>query len=515
MDDIVTDIVYPWYKINGSKEMMELTWEQQEEFTNQTHCYLCKKIINIPVRDHDHFTGQYLGAACQDCNLARRINPSLPVVFHNLRGYDIHHILKYAIGKFPDWNLNVIPQSTEKFLTLTATSKGRRIRFIDSLQFLNSSLANLSKNLPCLPLTSDVFESQMMTCKTIFPYDMATSMDVLQSITELPPIWEGVSQEDYIHANRIWQQYNCETLLDYMLVYLKLDVFLLADVFEAFREKTFDEDGLEALSFVSIPGLSWASAIKQLPEPVELIQDPELYRLFEAGIRGGMTFINKHHVEADESTQMSYLDVNNLYGWALSQKLPVGEFRWINDQTEMNGIVERCANGDEFDGDRGYVLEVDIVIPDSIQDKLDDLPIAPELCYPPGSKVEKLLLTHEPKKNYVVNGRVLTEWLSYGAKVTKVNRAVEFKQVAIFKGYIDYNTKMRAASTDSFQRDYYKLKNNSLYGKTVENLKKRINLRLCSKSKRLITYCSNPMFRRSIKIADDLIVLYLIRKLCV
>ena len=63
LDDIATDIVYPWYKINGSKEMMELTWEQQEEFTNQTHCYLCKKIINIPVRDHDHFTGQYLGAA--------------------------------------------------------------------------------------------------------------------------------------------------------------------------------------------------------------------------------------------------------------------------------------------------------------------------------------------------------------------------------------------------------------------------------------------------------------------
>ena len=242
---------------------------------------------------------------------------------------------------------------------------------------------------------------------------------------------------------------------------------------------------------------------------MELIQDPELYRLFEAGIRGGMTFINKHHVEADESTQMSYLDVNNLYGWALSQKLPVGEFRWLEDHTEMNGIVERCANGDEFDGDRGYVLEVDIVIPDSIQDKLDDLPIAPELCYPPGSKVEKLLLTHEPKKNYVVNGRVLTEWLSYGAKVTKVNRAVEFKQVAIFKGYIDYNTKMRAASTDSFQRDYYKLKNNSLYGKTVENLKKRINLRLCSKSKRLITYCSHPMFRRSIKIADDLIAVIL------
>mgnify|MGYP006366715693 FL=1 len=178
LDDIATDIVYPWYKINGSKEMMELTWEQQEEFTNQTHCYLCKKIINIPVRDHDHFTGQYLGAACQDCNLARRINPSLPVVFHNLRGYDIHHILKYAIGKFPDWNLIVIPQSTEKFLTLTATSKGRRIRFIDSLQFLNSSLANLSKNLPCLPPTSDVFESQMMTCKSIFPCDMVTSMDV-------------------------------------------------------------------------------------------------------------------------------------------------------------------------------------------------------------------------------------------------------------------------------------------------------------------------------------------------
>ena len=511
LEKISKTIVHPWYKENACKKMLPLTREENEIFRKSHYCYLCKKVSLNLVRDHDHFTGTYLGPACKKCNLARRVIPTLPVVFHNLKGYDMHHILKYAISEFPTWSLNPIALTTEKFLSLSAYVDKQTIKFIDSYQFLVSSLASLAKNLCVFPLTAQEFirtgeiNSGLLDSKGIFPYNHATSLDALVNTMELPPIWPEITSEEYDKAKLIWSSAGCRNLLDYMLLYMKLDVFLLADIFEAFRKKSMIDDGLEPLSFVSIPGMCWASALKHKQHKIELIRDPEMYSFFEGGIRGGMTFINKHHVKKDENTELLYIDINNLYGWALSQKLPCGEFRWMNKKHELDDLVERCKQIYNFDGDRGYVLEVDLEIPDHIHDKLMDLPVAPESQCPPGSKVKKLLLTHEPKKNYVVHCKLLQLWMSLGVLVTKVHRAVEFKQENIFKEYISLNTRKRASATNDFDREYYKLRNNSLYGKTIENLKNRIDLRLCNDPVRLVTYTSKPLFKRSMKIADNLI----------
>jgi len=508
LEDLTSNTVAPWYRRYGNIPMKQLTSEQWFQFRNSRNCYLCKQRKQL-VRDHDHFSGDYIDAACVECNLARKVKPALPVVFHNLRGYDLHHILKYALGqkRFQNWSLSVIPQSSEKFLTLSAYVKGVNntpIKFLDSYQFLIDSLANLTGSLSSFPLTEPIFGG--INRKGIFPYDAATSLEVLQSINTLPPKWtDSISDAEYENAQNVWASYNCQSLLDYMLVYLKLDVYLLADVFEAFRERSFKEDGLEPLLFLSIPGMSWASALKELDSPIELIQDPELYWFFMGGIRGGMTFINRHIVTADETVQLLYVDINNLYGWALSEKLPCGGFRWITDAGGMDHVLEMCRYGGDLNTDLGYVLEVDLVIPEHIQDKLDQLPVAPENKCPPDSKVKKLLLTHEPKINYVVHARLLQMYCELGVQVTKVHRVVQFKQAPIFAKYIDYNTKMRAASVCEFVRNFYKLKSNSLYGKTVENLMKRLNLRLCNNSKKLVTYASKAQFRRSTQISENLV----------
>jgi hypothetical protein len=162
-----------------------------------------------------------------------------------------------------------------------------------------------------------------------------------------------------------------------------------------------------------------------------------------------------------------------------------------------------------LDTDRGYVLEVDIVIPDSVHNKLDELPLAPEAKCPPDSKVKKLLLTHEPKFNYVVHARLLQLYVKLGAVISKVHRIVGFTQKPVFASYIGHNTRQRALATDSFAKNFYKLKSNSLYGKLVENVKKRINVRLCNSSKKLVTYCSKAKFRRSSKIDKDLVAVLL------
>ena len=316
-----------------------------------------------------------------------------------------------------------------------------------------------------------------------------------------------INEQDYQKALEMWSITGCKNLLDYMLVYLKLDVFLLADFFQQFRAKSLAHNNLEPLTFFGIPGMSWASALMSLNQPIELLTDNDMYTFFEGGIRGGLTFVNKHHVVSNENTDLLYIDINNLYGWALSQKLPYADFEWV--YTGLDSVLEECRIGDLESLPYGYTLEVDMVIPAEIQDELNDLPVAAEHQSAPGSKVIKLMLTHYPKENYVIHWRLLQIYLQLGVQITKVHRGVKFSQASIFKQYIDVNTKLRSECKTELEKNYYKLLNNSLYGKTVENLKKRMNLRLCNSAKKLITYASKPSFRKTIKIDQDLIAVLL------
>ena len=220
-----------------------------------------------------------------------------------------------------------------------------------------------------------------------------------------------------------------------------------------------------------------------------------------AGLRGGMTFVNKHQVKTDDVTSLLYIDINNLYGWALSEKLPHGKFEWCDNYEE---IISKCKNLNLGALDYGYQLEVDMVIPDHLHEFLNDLPVAPVKECPPGSKVKKLLLTHEPKNHYVIHWRLLQMYMSLGVKVTNVHRAIRFSQANIFAEYIMRNTLLRAAATSDFEKDYYKLMNNALFGKTVENLLKRMALRLVNTAKGLETYASLANFRKTIDIDSDL-----------
>ena len=338
-------LVYHWYQVHG-KFNMKISQEEANTFENSSHCYICNVEFQPSIkkiRDHDHFTGNFLGASCNKCNLQRRIRkPFLPVVFHNLSGYDMHHIMKYAVGQFKNWNFSVIAKSSEKFTALTISFREKtavQLRFIDSLQFLNLSLSKLVDILP----TSERHHTNSLNdipdiaklSKGIFPYSFASSKEILEKPRSQLPLMEAFADEltgtvnitldDYRKACETWRHCKCNTLKDYMMIYLKLDVYLLADVFESFRSTALMEDNLDPLHFYSIPGLSWSSALKSLPfESLQLLIDKSMYEFFEEGIRGGMTFVNKHYAKRDDHTQLLY--INNLYGWALSQKLPTHGF---------------------------------------------------------------------------------------------------------------------------------------------------------------------------------------------
>jgi len=189
-----------------------------------------------------------------------------------------------------------------------------------------------------------------------------------------------------------------------------------------------------------------------------------------------------------------YLDSNNLYGWAMSQPLPTGDFRWL-DPDEVN--LERYT---------------DLEYPEELHHLHNDYPLAPEkICITidmlsdysletkkrhavSSGKVSKLVTTLMNKEKYVLHYRNLQLYLSLGLKLTKIHRVLEFDQSPWLKEYIDFNTEMRKNAKNSFEKDFFKLMNNSVFGKTMENLRKRTNIELVTNETRLQKLTAKPSY---------------------
>ena len=140
---------------------------------------------------------------------------------------------------------------------------------------------------------------------------------------------EEISEEQYDRALEMWRRYDCKTLKDYHDLYLTLDVTLLADVFENFRNMALREYKLDPAHSWTVPGFAWNCALKMSKTELELITDPEMFLFFENSIRGGISTISHRYAKANNkctpdlpSQFLIYLDANNLYGYALSQPFP-------------------------------------------------------------------------------------------------------------------------------------------------------------------------------------------------
>ena len=355
---------------------LKLTKQEQISFNKAESCHICKTpLLKDKVRDHCHFTGQYRGAAHNSCNLQCRKPMILPVIFHNLQGYDAHLFIK-QLSSIPG-ELNCIPSTEEKYISFSKKIKvdeykSKRtgetvslyfeIRFIDSFKFLQTSLANLVGNLQTDDFhnTKEIFKEteqsevavDLLTRKGVYPYDYVSSIEKL-SETQLPPKDqfysklndEDISDEDYQHAINVWNTFKCKTIKDYHDLYLKSDVLLLADVFENFRKTCLKHYNLDPAHCYTSPGLAWDACLKETGQELELSHDYDMLMMFEKGIRGGMTHISKRYAEANNkymkdfnpdkpSKFIQYLDANNLYGWAMSQSLPTHGFKWMKNLTK-------------------------------------------------------------------------------------------------------------------------------------------------------------------------------------
>ena len=228
-------------------------------------------------------------------------------LFHFISGYD-GHLLMQAVRR-QHGRIQVIPNSFEGYQSFSIG----RLKFLDSFQFLPCSLAALSKQMKSedFAITTrffpDATERVLMLRKGAYPYDYMSSMERFAE-TSLPPQDaffnqmndQSLSDDDYAHAQHVWDVFDCRTLRDYHDLYLKSDVYLLADVFEKFRNDTQALYGLEAAHYYSMPGLCWDAALKHSDIELELITDIDMYQMVEKGIRGGVSMISRRYAEANE-----------------------------------------------------------------------------------------------------------------------------------------------------------------------------------------------------------------------
>ena len=353
------------------KEMILLTYEENKSYKEQKTCHICKEKFcmekddenyknRIKVKDHCYYTGKFRGDAHSKCYLNYKVPKDIPIIIHNA-SYDTH----FTINQLAE-------ESTYK------------LRFIDSFRSMSTSLSefvdNISGNfnsIECKLCTENnrceeckkiieglikKFPSLYQFCngnlnkfilllrKGIYPYEDMDNWEKFDETT-LPPKeafysnlnLENISDEDYPHAQKVWEVFEIKNRGEYHELFVKSDTLLLTDVFENFRNKCIEIYELDPIYFVSAPGLAWQGCLKKTGVKLELITDYDMLLMIEKGIGGGICQATHRYAKANnkymknydknnESSYIRYLGANDLYGWAMSQKLPINGFKWVKQR---------------------------------------------------------------------------------------------------------------------------------------------------------------------------------------
>ena len=510
----------------GNKPM-KITEEEQEQFNQASNCWICGNLLNLEdrVRDHCHYTGRYRGAAHNRCNLKYRKPNNISVFFHNLGGYDSHLFIKKLNNTMGP--IDCIPNNEENYISFSKSiktgeyknKKGEtkdkyfKIIFKDSFKFMASSLDALVNNL-----SEDDFKNlekyftpeqvKLLKQKGFFPYDYLDSIEKLKDPT--PPPQEafysklngkGINNYNYKRVLNVWKTFKMKTFKDFLSVYNTSDVLLLADVFEKFRDVCLKNYGLDPAHYYTAPGLAWDAMLKMTKINLELLSDVDKLLMIEKGIRGGISIISNRYGKANNkymkdfnkkelSKFLMYLDANNLYGRAMSEKLPVHSFKWMTTQEIENIFNNQIVQVWEK---TPCILEVDLEYPEELHDLHNDYPLCPERveC---DRGVKKLIPNLRHKYNYVIHYKNLMQCLRLGMKLKKIHRGIKFIEAAFLKPYIDKNTSLRALAKNNFEKDFFKLMNNSVFGKTMENIRNRVNVKLVDSGEQLKKLVAKPNY---------------------
>lgn len=599
-------------KLHNHKDMAALTDEEKTEYDTAEACCICKKPglwdqnditgidadgdehrrekDNKKVRHHCHFTGKYLGPAHSKCNRNASQWPSVTVLFHNLKGYDSHFLMR----SLQDYHGSprIMGDNTEKIKTMSLTravctydEDGNRerhpytIRFIDSFAFLSSSLDTLT-NLAIdfnedpsdqigqglvhnLPLTSAYLDKAITATgipkvllkkaclrKGYFPYEYLDSLDKLdQPLFDEEDEFTLEPEDFYSHlSNKLSQDLTIKvkwaemiargmqfkTLREYHDFYLAMDVYLLADIFQRFRKVclTADNCGQDPLHYLGNPSLVLDSYLKHKDADLELFTDTNLYlKCRSEGMRGGISYWRRYFTKANNEMHPDYdptqerseildMDATSLYPYAARQRLPTGDFEFIEEEMEGPAMWEFLTQ--DLPEEEGYYAWVNIHLPlraeewqqavpskyhrhanviyekfgGNLHDYQENYPVLVENKEVPteflsnhqrqlyetmnGKHIptNKLINDLLSKTRYMMHYLSIRQALETGWVITKIHERLEFRQEYCVKDFLDECVALRAKAKNPVEKTLQKTNMNSLIGKFIEDVMKHSDFRM-------------------------------------
>jgi hypothetical protein len=390
---------------------------------------------------------------------------------------------------------------------------------------------------------------QLLTAKIPFPYEYMDSM--LKLDEPLPPLelqadgktlwWNSLGLSDLTDADRelirsVQRVTGITTFRQWHDLYLQMDVLLLADIHEDYRSWNLVNYGLDPTQFITGPALFSAAQQKMCKSELHQLSDSSMYTMLESGKRGGMSGAITRHFKANnpgapqtydpsgEQVHMLYEDMNNLYGYAMCQTLPYQNFEWVDcaewgehelRQLHVEPMTADFSNPEESARvTEGHIVEVDIEYPEHLHDQHSQLPMAPEKTdiqeswlspYALGVRETKAprtnvkLTSHFLKRDrYVIDIRTLRFYLDRGLVVTKVHRGIRFDQCAWLRPWIQFNTAQRVlakAAGNEADGDRFKVANNAVYGKQLEDVRARRTMRFSLEPKQFEKRKSDPRMK--------------------
>ena len=394
------------------KNELEINPDTIPENYNENNCWLYEKEFKLKdikenpvVRDHCHLTGRFRGLAHNNCNLnTRKAHTSfVPIIFHNFSGYDWHLIFEKLVNIATKKNIkinenDIIAKSSENYISL----KIGCLKFLDSYRFLNASLDKLSMTLSSFPsLDANGMEDDLFKRKLAYPYEKGNNIESYYKPLKLgrEDYFSTLKQsypdfEEIIRTQAIIVKNKIINLKEITMLYLKNDVLLLTDIFQNYIDTCKKAYGINPLYSYSTPSFTWKAGLKMSGVKLDYITDDKLRLLLENNMRGGPSACMGNRYVKKGERKIVYEDVNNLYGWSMSQYLPTGDFHEIKVTRSNSKTILRTPDNNEH----GFLIECDLEYPNSIHKKTKYFPFLPEKKTVKVEDFSPYMTTNKPEK---------------------------------------------------------------------------------------------------------------------
>ena len=382
--------------------------------------------------------------------------------------------------------------------------------------------------------------------KGIYPYDFTNSWEKFNhaELLSKADFYDSLNQktindQEYEQYIKVWNSIEEPNIGKYSDLYLKTDVLALADVISNFRDIGLKHYELDPVYYYTTPGYSFDACLKMTDVKLELLNDFRMLQIIENGMRGGISsicgdryvnvegknYITNPEINKEDKNQqwLMYLDANNLYGYAMSQKLPTGNFKWVEDLEKLDKDI-RSGNCSD-----GHILNVELTVPKT--SRFENYPLAPEtknitieqlsdyskhlikkdnINGDTYNETSKLLLDFKDKTRYTIHIKNLILYHKLGCEF-KINEAISFDESNWLQKYIDLNTELRKKAKNDFEKDFFKLMNNSMFGKTMEAIRERVDIKLANNWNQAAFQIKKPTYN-TLKIFDENLIAIHMRK---